>query len=97
MRFSCSIHPGVHSHHKKTSLLSGASLLVIMSSSLPAASTINSTNKYAYAANARWLNFRHDQPSSPNGTVFGDHFVSGFAYGANFGWISVRATSSPTP
>ncbi len=36
-----------------------------------------------------WLNFRHDQPSSPNGIVLGDYFVSGFAYGANIGWINL--------
>ena len=66
-----------------------SALLVILTASLPAASTINSTNKYAYAANAGWINFRHDQPSSPNGIVFGDYFVSGYAYGANLGWINL--------
>lgn len=62
---------------------------VIMPSSLLAASTINSTNKYAAGANAGWINFRHDQPFSPNGIMFGDYFVSGFAYGANIGWIDL--------
>ena len=62
---------------------------VLLLTPLPAASTINPTNKFAYAANAGWINFRHDQPSSPNGIVFGDYFVSGFAYGANFGWVDL--------
>ena len=66
-----------------------SALWVILTASLPAASTINPTNKFAYAANAGWINFRHDQPSSPNGIVFGDYFVSGFAYGANFGWMDL--------
>ncbi|MES2920404.1 MAG: hypothetical protein V4819_02590 [Verrucomicrobiota bacterium] len=64
-----------------------SALLVLLTASLPAASTIDSTNKFAYAANAGWINFRHDQPSSPNGIVFGDYFLSGYAYGANIGWI----------
>jgi hypothetical protein len=59
-----------------------AAMTVILTLSLPAASTINSTSKYAYSANAGWINFRHDQPSSPNGIVFGEYFLSGHAYGA---------------
>ena len=54
---------------------------------LPAASTIHPTQKYAYSANAGWINFRPDQPTSPTGIVFGDYFLSGYAYAANFGWI----------
>jgi len=53
----------------------------------PGASTIDSTSKFAYSANAGWINLRHDQPSSPNGVVFGEFFLSGHAYGANFGWM----------
>jgi hypothetical protein len=50
-------------------------------------STISPASKFAYSANAGWINFRHDKPSSPSGIVFGEFFVSGFAYGANFGWM----------
>lgn len=50
-------------------------------------STINAVNKFAHAANAGWINFRHDQPASPEGVVFGEYFLSGFAHGANIGWI----------
>lgn len=64
-------------------------MLVLSTAPLPAASTINATNKYAYAANAGWISFRPDQPSSPNGILFGDYFVSGFAYGANVGWMDL--------
>lgn len=52
-----------------------------------AASTLSSADKFAYSANAGWINLRHDQPAAPNGVVFGEHFLSGFAYGANFGWM----------
>ena len=61
--------------------------LAVVRSEIPAASTISAASKFAYSANAGWINFRHDQPSSPNGVVFGEHFLSGHAYGANFGWM----------
>lgn len=64
-----------------------SALLILLAASLPGASTINSTSRFAYSANAGWINFRHDQPASPNGVVFGEFFLSGFAYGANFGWM----------
>ena len=60
---------------------------VVLVTPLPAQSTISATDKYAYAANAGWINFRHDQPSSPNGVVVGEAYLSGYAYAANFGWI----------
>jgi len=62
-------------------------LLVCAAQPAVADSTISATDKFAYSANAGWINFRHDQPASPNGIVFGEFFLSGFAYGANFGWI----------
>lgn len=60
---------------------------VLLTQVAQAASTINSTNKFAYSANAGWINFRHDQPTSPSGISFDEFFLSGFAYGANCGWI----------
>ena len=69
--------------------LLAVALPVVLTAPLPADSTINFTNKFAYSANAGWLNFRHNQPSSPNGIVFGEYVVSGFAYGANFGWVNL--------
>ena len=64
--------------------------LILLAGDSPRAladSTISGTNKFAYSANAGWINFRHDQPASPNGVVFGEFFLSGYAYGANIGWI----------
>ena len=46
-------------------------------------------NKYAWAANTGWISFRHDQPSSPNGVLFGESYLSGLAYSANLGWINL--------
>ena len=72
-------------HHRRA----GAALgLLFFAAGTLADSTINATHKYAYAANAGWINLRHDQPSPPGGVVFGEYVLSGNAYGANFGWIN---------
>jgi len=47
-------------------------------------STINESNKYAYAANAGWINCRGDVT---NGAVIGEFVCSNYLYGANIGWI----------
>lgn len=73
---------------EKRSCLPALVLLAFASPSALADSTISSANKFAYGANAGWINFRHDQPASPDGIVFGEFFLSGFAYAANFGWIN---------
>jgi hypothetical protein len=49
-------------------------------------STINSTNKYAWAANAGWVDWHTDDP---NGVSIGAYILSGYAYGANVGWINL--------
>ena len=59
---------------------------------LQAATTINLSNKYAYAANLGWLNAYAD---SANGAVIGDNVCSGFIYAANVGWINLGG-GSPT-
>lgn len=46
--------------------------------------TINATDKYAYAANTGWVNFA---ANGTDGVVFGDSYLSGYAWAANFGWI----------
>jgi hypothetical protein len=47
-------------------------------------STISPTARYAYAANAGWLDFRADITS---GVRVADTSLSGYVYAANFGWI----------
>lgn len=58
---------------------------------LSAQSTINSTQKLAWAANTGWLNLR----SSPeDGVVVGSYVFSGYVYGANTGWLHL-GTGTP--
>ena len=60
--------------------------LAMVSGSALAQSTISSTNRYAYAANAGWIDF--NLSSTPgSGVVVTDTFLSGYAYAANFGYI----------
>ena len=65
-------------------------LLVIAALASPALAdtTFGHTDKFAWSANTGWVSFRHDQPSSPAGVVFGGAFLSGYAYSANLGWIN---------
>lgn len=49
-----------------------------------AQSTVSPTDRYAYSANAGWIDFR---PSAADGVVFTESYLSGYAYAANFGWI----------
>jgi len=51
---------------------------------LHAATTIDPTNRYAYAANLGWVDWRGD---TANGAVIGDYVCSGYIYSANVGWI----------
>jgi Bacterial TSP3 repeat len=55
---------------------------------LQAATTINSSNKYAYGANLGWLNAYAD---GANGAVIGEYVCSGYIYAANVGWIHLGA------
>lgn len=64
-------------------------ILAFMSmNALSKASSFGGSDKYAWDQNAGWISFRHDQPSSPSGVVFGGAFLSGYAYSANTGWIN---------
>ena len=49
-----------------------------------AATTINAVNKFAYAANLGWIDWRSD---TNNGAVIGQYVCSGYIYSANVGWI----------
>jgi len=57
-----------------------------------AESTINPTFRNAYSANGGWVNLQAD---TTNGVVFGLLYCSGYAYGANVGWIHL-GDGSPT-
>jgi hypothetical protein len=63
------------------------STLVVFSSWLAGwATTINSTNRFAYGANIGWLDWRGD---TNNGAVIGEYVCSGHIYAANAGWIDL--------
>lgn len=46
--------------------------------------TINVTNRFAYAANSGWVDAR---PDATNGAVIGRYVCSNYLYAANTGWI----------
>jgi hypothetical protein len=51
-----------------------------------AAGTINPADKFAYGANAGWMDWTGD---GTNGAVIGEYVCSGFIYSANAGWINL--------
>jgi hypothetical protein len=57
-----------------------------------AQSTIDLTNKWAWAASASWINCRVD---ATNGAVIGQFACSGYLYNPNTGWIHL-GSGSPT-
>lgn len=58
----------------------------------PIATTIDAANRYAYAANFGWLDWRSN---TNNGAVIGEYVCSGYIYSANFGWINL-GNGTPT-
>lgn len=54
------------------------------------ASTVNLTNRYAYAANTGWIDARAD---TTNGAVIGRYVCSNYLYAANTGWIHLGSGS----
>jgi hypothetical protein len=67
-------------------------LLLSLARLTAAPSTISPADRYAYAANAGWLDFRADTTS---GVRVADTTLSGYAYAANFGWIHL-GSGTPT-
>jgi hypothetical protein len=61
-------------------------LLSVAGLSAVAATTITTTNRYAYAANLGWVDWRGD---TNNGAVIGEYVCSGYIYSANVGWINL--------
>jgi hypothetical protein len=72
----------------KLLITAGVSAFCLLPSAFPihAASTIDTTNRYAYAANLGWLNCVAD---TNNGAVIGEYVCSGNIYSANVGWINL--------
>ncbi len=52
-------------------------------------SNISAGNKFCWAENAGWINWRDaGEPSGSQGVLVGSTFLSGFAFGENIGWIN---------
>ncbi len=51
-----------------------------------AESTVHSTDRYSWAPNIGWIDWRGD---GTNGAIFTNTIVSGHIYGANVGWVSL--------
>ncbi len=69
----------------------GLSLFGLLESA-HASTTIDTVNKYSYAANLGWMDWRGDTNS---GAVIGEYVCSGYVYAANVGWISL-GSGAPT-
>lgn len=60
--------------------------VVVASTAAHGGTTIDSVNRYAYAANLGWMDWRGD---TNNGTVVSLQLCSGYVYSANVGWINL--------
>lgn len=61
-------------------------IVVLTLSALPVfAGNISPANRYAYDANAGWIDFA---PPVTNALTVGNYSLKGYAYSANYGWIS---------
>ena len=71
-------------HIKHLALIAGAVLGLLLFVQVALGSNIDPTGKYAWSANAGWIDFA---PAGYEGvTVYADH-LEGYAWGENVGWI----------
>lgn len=75
---------------KPKSLAAFVSSFIILNSALvaTAASTINTTNHYAWSGNTGWIDFRAERPNAGDGFHFGEFACSGYLWSPNIGWIN---------
>jgi hypothetical protein len=68
--------------------------LTVAASIAHAASTIDTTNEYAWGANIGWTNWRPDfDGANTEGVVVNEFVCSGYVYAANVGWINMGSGS----
>jgi len=67
-------------------LISTILLLISFASVATAGTTMDTTNRYAYAANLGWIDSVAD---TNNGAVIGEYVCSGYLYSANVGWMNL--------
>jgi hypothetical protein len=80
----------LHTKSQFLAMKTTAFLLVALIGMATAQSTVSSTDRYSFAANAGWIDIRAD---ATNGTRVLDTCLSGYAYAGNFGWIHLGNAS----
>jgi hypothetical protein len=80
----------VHKPSKSFILAVAAVALLLPLTSMAAAGSIDSANKYAWGSGIGWVNFN---PTNGNVAV-SDAGLSGSAWGENYGWINLNPTAS---
>jgi hypothetical protein len=75
----------------KTILAVAAAITLALIASAEADTTIDPVNRYAWAANTGFTDWR---PSTAEGVNIGANFCSGFIYAANVGWVKM-GTGTP--
>ena len=67
-------------------------ILLSLSAAPPLASaqsSIDPTDKWAWAENAGWSNWQHDRPNPGDGPFVGETFLEGFVWFENVGWMNL--------
>ncbi len=80
-----------------SSITRAAALLLAsfgLAGSLWAGSTIDATERFAWAENIGWTNWRYDTGNPGEGATIGQFFCAGLLYGENVGWIKL-GTGAP--
>ena len=73
-------------------LLAGLSLALFGLAPVVMGSNIDPVDKWAWSANAGWINFRPTCDGCEGVTVYADH-LEGYAWGENIGWIRLGTHS----
>jgi hypothetical protein len=71
------------------------SVLNLQLATVHAATTMDPSNKYAWSANAGWMDWSGGSGQTATGVVIGAYFCSGYIYSANVGWINL-GSGAPT-
>jgi len=80
-------------HSFRITFALAASLFILPSAFVRAATTIDPVNKYAYGANLGWMDWSGGTGQTASGVVIGAYVCSGYIYSANVGWINLGSGS----
>jgi len=71
----------------------GLAVLVVFPAAVRATGNIDPANKYAWSANAGWLNCNPDNGGVTVNAAGG--YLAGFAWGENIGWVQLGSGTGP--